>query len=180
MEQQLALAISLGLITAIGLAFLFTMFRSKPVLDYPPLQHRAYQLRSRLFLIVVALVLPVLLYTLVDLPYARAHALSDAKQIQVVGHQWYWTVDDTEIEAGSPVVFNISSADVNHGFGIYDASMRLVTQTQAMPGYVNRLAYTFEKPGTYKVLCLEFCGTAHHVMAAELHVKTASNGNPLR
>jgi cytochrome c oxidase subunit 2 len=48
--------------------------------------------------------------------------------------------------------------------------MRIVAQTQAMPGYTNILRYTFSQPGTYQVLCLEFCGLAHHDMKAEIAV----------
>jgi cytochrome c oxidase subunit 2 len=48
--------------------------------------------------------------------------------------------------------------------------MRIVAQTQAMPGYTNVLRYTFTEAGTYRVLCLEYCGAAHHVMAADIKV----------
>ena len=56
--------------------------------------------------------------------------------------------------------------DVNHGFAIYAADGRIVTQTQAMPGFVNRLVYRLLEPGRYRVLCLEYCGLAHHGMTA--------------
>ena len=42
---------------------------------------------------------------------------------------------------------------------------------QAMPGYVNRLQYTFTAPGTYRILCLEYCGLVHHQMMTDLVVK---------
>ena len=48
--------------------------------------------------------------------------------------------------------------------------MRIVAQTQAMPGYVNVLRYTFKEPGTYQVLCLEYCGVEHHDMKTEINV----------
>ena len=66
--------------------------------------------------------------------------------------------------------FRVSSADINHGFALYDPEMRLVAQTQAMPGYTNTLNYTFDRAGTYKVLCLEYCGIAHHNMVSEIKV----------
>ena len=64
----------------------------------------------------------------------------------------------------------VTSADVNHGFGIYDADLRLVAQTQAMPGYTNRLRHTFAAEGTYRVLCMEYCGLVHHNMITEIKV----------
>jgi heme/copper-type cytochrome/quinol oxidase subunit 2 len=50
-----------------------------------------------------------------------------------------------------PVEFQVTSADVNHGFGIYDRSGRLLAQTQAMPGITNRLVYTFS--GAAPICC---------------------------
>jgi cytochrome c oxidase subunit II len=40
-----------------------------------------------------------------------------------------------------------------------------------MPDYTNRLFYTFNVPGHYYVLCLEYCGVAHHAMNTEFDVK---------
>ncbi len=62
------------------------------------------------------------------------------------------------------VEFRVTSLDVNHGVAIFNPEGKLVGQTQAMPGYVNRLFVQLHEPGTYKILCLEYCGTAHHVM----------------
>jgi cytochrome c oxidase subunit 2 len=59
---------------------------------------------------------------------------------------------------------------VNHGFALYDPEFRVVAETQAMPGYTNVLRYTFREPGTYQVLCLEYCGVAHHAMMAQIKV----------
>ena len=54
--------------------------------------------------------------------------------------------------------------------GVYDEETRLLFQTQGMPGYVNKVSYTFDKPGTYRVLCMELCGVAHHDMISEFTV----------
>ncbi len=40
-----------------------------------------------------------------------------------------------------------------------------------MPDYTNRLFYTFTGPGHYYIICLEYCGVAHHVMNSEFEVK---------
>ena len=50
-----------------------------------------------------------------------------------------------------------------------------LAQTQGMPGYVNQVRYVFERTGTYRVLCLEFCGIAHHDMIGQFDV-VASEG----
>lgn len=106
-----------------------------------------------------------------SLPYVHAEANAATQIIAVTGHQFYWELDKETVVAGQPVEFRVTSTDVNHGFGIYDADYRLLVQVQAMPGYINRLRYTFETPGTYRLLCLEFCGAAHHGMVSEIEVK---------
>jgi cytochrome c oxidase subunit 2 len=40
-----------------------------------------------------------------------------------------------------------------------------------MPGYVNRLRVRFDRAGTYRVMCLEFCGMSHHAMKGVVEVK---------
>ncbi len=69
------------------------------------------------------------------------------------------------------VEFRVTTLDVNHGFSLYAPDGHLVAQTQAMPGYVNRLRVMFDQPGTYTVLCLEFCGMSHHRMRGGVEVK---------
>ncbi|HUX30252.1 MAG TPA: cytochrome C oxidase subunit II [Thiobacillus sp.] len=141
--------------------------------DYAPLQKRAYRLRTRLFWALVLVFGPVMIYTLVDLPYDAGRAGSEAGAVQVVeatGYQWRWELSRDHVAKDQPVEFRVTSADVNHGFGIYGPDMHLVAQTQAMPGYTNVVRYTFSKEGTYRILCLEYCGVAHHNMMAEFKV----------
>lgn len=79
--------------------------------------------------------------------------------------------ESIELPINEVVEFRVTSMDVNHGFAIYDDTHRLITQTQAMPGYVNRLRYKFDRPGKYDILCLEYCGLAHHGMRSSFNVK---------
>ncbi len=69
-----------------------------------------------------------------------------------------------------PIEFDITSNDVNHGFGLYDPQGNLVGQVQAMPGYVNHLIFTFHEPGTYTVRCLELCCMPHFAMESQITV----------
>lgn len=129
--------------------------------------------REKLWMGVVALVLGVLLIgTLFFTPYGRTAAEDgeDAQTVRVVGRQFGWQIAPTRVQAGRPVEFRAEATDVNHGFGVYDEDDRLVTQTQVMPGRVQRLVHTFDEPGTYRVLCLEFCGVLHHEMIGQLEV----------
>ncbi|MGR3623555.1 cytochrome C oxidase subunit I [Pseudophaeobacter sp.] len=102
-------------------------------------------------------------------PHALA-STSDALEVNVSGGQWWWDIDTTEIPLGKPVNFNVTTEDVTHGMGIYDRDLTLLTQVQAIPGYTSQITYTFTEPGSYQVLCMEFCGVAHHDMVNEFEV----------
>ena len=90
--------------------------------------------------------------------------------VNVTGAMWYWQIDRDSVPLGVPVVFNVQTMDVTHGFGVVNAAGRLLFQTQGMPGYVNRVQYVFDTAGTYRVLCMEFCGFAHHGMQSQFTV----------
>lgn len=81
------------------------------------------------------------------------------------------TSESIELPVNELIEFRVTSFDVNHGFGIYDKSNRLIAQTQSMPGYVNRLRWKFKVPGKYTILCLEYCGMAHQGMRSFFTVK---------
>ena len=98
----------------------------------------------------------------------------DAKQVvDVVGQQWSWTINPATVQTGTPVEFRITSHDVNHGFAIYAPDGRIAIQAQAMPGFTNKMLYTFTEPGTYKVMCLEYCGLGHAPMTSQFQVVAA-------
>ncbi len=39
---------------------------------------------------------------------------------------------------------------------------------------------TFRTPGTYKVVCFEFCGVGHHLMTGKVIVLPAANAEDAR
>lgn len=171
MYQQIALMVSVVLIAILMAAFLYVVRNSSRDGNAADISAATGRWRGRLLWGVTLLCTPVVAYTLTELPYAR-QAISNlgTLEVQAKGYQWYWEISRTEFPAGRQIEFQVTSADVNHGFAIYDTDMKIVTQTQAMPGVINVLRHTFEKPGTYRILCLEYCGVAHHSMMTELHV----------
>ncbi len=38
------------------------------------------------------------------------------------------------------------------------------------PGWVSTVAHTFKKPGKYLLVCNEYCGAGHQLMAGEIVV----------
>lgn len=160
----------LTLVAVLALAAVFLRVRrlAHEGQDYAPVQGNAYRVRALIFWVMILVGLPLSIWLFRVNPYSVA---ADTPQIvHATGYQWYWDLDRSDVEVGKPVTFQVTSADVNHGFGLYDARGALVAQVQAMPGYVNQLTHVFDAPGTYQVLCLEFCGLAHHSMIAEIKV----------
>ncbi|AMN47750.1 cytochrome C [Steroidobacter denitrificans] len=152
---------------------------------------RAYGLRRALFLAALAAAIGILATTLPKTPYA-AHgsaAVADVDRIiYVAGRQFEFIWSDEPIvsaadigrvprlhqltiDPGATVEFRVTSLDVNHGFGLYGPQRQIVAQTQAMPGYVNRLRVRLDEPGEYAVLCIEYCAAAHHRMRNSLIVR---------
>ena len=62
--------------------------------------------------------------------------------------------------------FRITSPDVLHGFQIVGTNVNVTVA----PGYVSEVTTTFARPGEYLVVCNEYCGLAHHNMAAVIRV----------
>ena len=170
MLQDTVWSISVALIAGMAAVFLRVAAGAGRRADTEAVRRRAYRLRAGWFwLLVIAIATAT---TLMALPYpAPAPQAASRVIVHATGAQWSWTIEGPDIVVGRPVEFQVTSTDVNHGFGIYNPSMEMVAQTQAMPGYVNRLQHTFTSPGTYHILCLEYCGLVHHQMISDLIVK---------
>ena len=140
--------------------------------EYAPVQAKAYDIRGKLFWGLIVFGALITFITTQDLPSAATRGdVADADvTIDVDGRQWFWDLSDHEVNVGDTVVFNVTASDVNHGLGIYNPEMIMLGQSQAMPGYTNSLKLTIDKPGTYKLLCMEYCGLAHHAMVGEIIV----------
>ena len=136
--------------------------------------HTAHALQAWLFVILFVGFVAGSWATLRHFPIPAQHGTLDAQQVvDVVGRQWSWQMQPDTVKAGSVVQFRVTSDDVNHGFALYGPDGRIVTQVQAMPGYTNKLLHTFDRPGTYTVQCLEYCGLGHAPMKTTLKVVAA-------
>ncbi len=175
-EIWLISLIGMGLVAAV---FLYVIALSGKPADATQVQKKAYAIRRWWFVALLVFGAGVTYATLRPFPIPEQYTQSqDAQIVDAVGHQWVWQLSRYQVTAGIPVEFHVTSADVNHGFAIYAPNDRIVAQTQAMPGYTNRLVYTFTQPGTYRVLCLEYCGLAHHGMMAAFQVVAPKGGTP--
>ncbi len=177
LQDQVWIATLAG-IAALALAFVVVVAMARRPGDAKLVQKRAYAVRRWWFFALVLGGIGVTWASLTPFPLPAQGGPAQAPQVvEAVARQWSWQLSASRISAGVPVEFRVSSEDVNHSFAVYGPDGRIVTQTQAMPGFTNRVVHTFRQPGKYRVLCLEYCGVAHHGMAAEFEVVAAGEGS---
>jgi cytochrome c oxidase subunit 2 len=105
--------------------------------------------------------------------------LKDAVTIEVVGHQWWWTVrylgqqpgdtfdtaNEIHVPVGRPVLVQLKSDDVIHSLWVPSLSGK----RDLIPGRTALMAFQADKPGLYEGRCAEFCGYQHAKMAFNVH-----------
>ncbi|MBK5111250.1 MAG: cytochrome c oxidase subunit II [Thermoleophilia bacterium] len=158
------------LVVAVALVAIFTVvaLQARRNVEFELVTETGYRLR-RYWLAFLALLLTTgVVVSLFFLPYPSS--ADSAATVRVSGGLFYWSMSPQTVPAGSEINFDVTSADVNHGFGIYDPDGVLIGSVQAMPGYHNELDLTLDKAGTYMIACLEFCGFKHHEMIREFEV----------
>lgn len=172
--QSLAVQITALVSLIVVACFAWVLFNSKGATPLEQVTRPAYRARGYLFVLAIAAGVAISFFTLVPWPH-DANAAAVTRQIDAKARQWAWELSDDKARVGEVVEFLVSAQDVNHGFALYDPDQRVVAEIQAMPGFVNKVRYRFVRPGTYQILCLEYCGVAHHAMKAEISVSAASS-----
>jgi cytochrome c oxidase subunit II len=84
---------------------------------------------------------------------------------KVIGVTFAWMPNEWTLPSDTPITFHISALDVVHGFQI----VRTNGQSMAIPGYISRFTTSFAA-GDYLIVCNEYCGVGHHLMAAKMTV----------
>jgi cytochrome c oxidase subunit II len=166
------LTVAFTAVCAVGIVLLVLVARSTRGAHRPADIERLRHLEHSWFVAVTVVLVAVLAATIAFTPYGRS-AGKDAQILEVRGLQFVWVIPSTPITAGHQVEFHLTSDDVNHSFAVYTASGEFLFQVQVMPGETQKYVYTFDKPGTYEVLCLEYCGVGHADMRSELKVVAA-------
>ncbi|MBS4207024.1 cytochrome c oxidase subunit II [Bacillus sp. FJAT-50079] len=90
----------------------------------------------------------------------------DTYEVAIISMAFGYTPSKIEVPAGKEIIFTLTSTDVVHSFTIDDTKVNMM----AVPGRITHKSYTFKEPGSYLVLCNEYCGAGHHFMQAEIEV----------
>lgn len=76
------------------------------------------------------------------------------------------TMNEIYLPVNKPVIFDLTSKDVIHSFGI--PAMRV--KQDVIPGMVTHVWFTPDKIGQYEVACSQLCGPGHYRMRGIIHV----------
>jgi cytochrome c oxidase subunit 2 len=102
-------------------------------------------------------------------------SLANAVNVEVTGHQWWWTVryldgpnasdvfttaNEMHIPVGRPVVVKLKADDVIHSLWVPN----LAGKKDLIPGRTATLQLRADTPGIYRGQCAEFCGLEHALM----------------
>ncbi|HEY0255741.1 MAG TPA: cytochrome c oxidase subunit II [Kofleriaceae bacterium] len=98
---------------------------------------------------------------------------ADAMPIYVTAKQWMWefaypdgptSADVLVVPVGKPIVLIMSSRDVIHSF--YVPAFRI--KQDVVPGRAMKTWFEATVPGTYDILCTQYCGTKHSYMRGQV------------
>ncbi|WP_255149872.1 cytochrome c oxidase subunit II [Halorarius halobius] len=96
----------------------------------------------------------------------------DAYAVYVISYQFAFEPGSAEpirVPADANVTFHVTSTDVVHGFAVVGTNLN----TMVIPGQVAEFKTRFDEPGTYGIVCHEYCGAGHHTMAGTIEVVPA-------
>jgi cytochrome c oxidase subunit 2 len=95
----------------------------------------------------------------------------DAYEIEVVARKWNWNFrypnghddENLHVPVDAPVRLKMRSEDVLHGFAI--PAMRV--HMNVAPDRYTNLWFHPNRPGTFGIVCTQYCGTQHFSMLAD-------------
>ncbi len=85
--------------------------------------------------------------------------------VYLIARLWQW-YPILELEKDQSYRLHLSSMDWQHGFSLQPVNINV----QVHPGYEMVMTLTPNQAGEYGVICNEFCGIGHHLMAGKIYV----------
>ena len=87
-------------------------------------------------------------------------------QVGVVARAFAFNPADIVLPVGAKTRFYLTSVDVLHGYLIQGTAVNI----ELIPGQLAYFNYTFDHPGTFHVVCDEYCGINHQDMVGTITV----------
>jgi cytochrome c oxidase subunit II len=91
-------------------------------------------------------------------------------EIHFLASMWAFEPSRVTVPAGSSLDIFVISKDVTHGFNITGTNVNMMVE----PAVVNEARVHFEHPGTYAIVCHEYCGVGHQAMNAVIEVSDSA------
>jgi cytochrome c oxidase subunit 2 len=144
-------------------------FRKRPGQPEPVHVHGNTTLEIAWTVIPLVILILIAIPTIQTIFKTQAVARSDALQVEVIGHQWWWefrypqyqvvTANELYLPVGRTVNFTMTSKDVIHSFWI----PALSGKRDVIPNHTNYLWFAPDSSGSnaWNGACAEFCGTSH-------------------
>lgn len=100
---------------------------------------------------------------------SKENATDDAnvKVVSVTARQWAFSPDTITLQLGVPVILELTSTDVAHGFNLPDLGVR----ADVLPGMKSRVRVQPDKPGVFNFHCDYYCGSGHEGMQGQVVVE---------
>ena len=183
LEVFTVLSVPVFMLVMVSAFYSFFRFRvpHRPVIDGPAIRAgRGVQIAW----VGISTLLVALLFAwgLIFLNQADAAppAGSNVLHVDVTGEQWNWNYtypqyhnaqsDVLEVPANRPILFQITSIDVDHSFSVPAWALK----EDAVPGQFTYIRVNDPKMGTYEARCYELCGMFHSYMESPVRVVSAS------
>lgn len=87
-------------------------------------------------------------------------------EIHYVSRMWAFEPRAVRVPTGSTLDLFVVTKDVTHGLQIAGTNVNLMV----VPGAVSNARVHFDKPGSYSLVCHEYCGMGHQNMNATIEV----------
>ena len=133
--------------------------------------------------VVPALLVVVLGIFSVDIWYGLQTTPANGLTMEAIGHQFNFEFrypklknpveNEMHVAVGVPITMQVTSGDVIHSFWVPEVRLK----ADMVPGLINTLRFTPQRPGTYRIICTEFCGTLHGKMVATMIIETPAQYN---
>jgi cytochrome c oxidase subunit 2 len=93
-------------------------------------------------------------------------------EVHLVAKMWAFDPPEIHLPPGAEVDLYLTAQDVTHGVYVQHTGVNLM----AVPGAVNAARVRFDRPGTYPVVCHEYCGAGHQNMAGAFVIGAVAAG----